>query len=245
MEIDPSVATLSVRLLLFRTEGFPHQIETTPLPDKWEISSVAISKIDPIAEELSRLKPNILSAKNIIITSKHTVKLLFESYPSLIHSQSTYYFVVGDGTARYLSTFSIPNDRILIPQIHTGNGILDEFSARLSSENTIYAGSSETNSELIDKLQDLGVLCSKIYRPIPLKMGSIPIENYNFILISSGSIAYSLFSQFAGRFNKNVTFIAYGKQTEQVLKQFTDRFITARSAKPKDIISVIRSKNTV
>ncbi|NBV84240.1 uroporphyrinogen-III synthase [bacterium] len=206
-----------------------------------KVDAVPAIAITPIPSGIAQITPEILGPiDTLIITSNETVSILFKIHTIIDLLKLKSYIAVGPSTYQSLINAGIPAHQIKISSIHSAKGIRDEWGASLAHDHVLYPTSEAADPSLIKSLQCASVTQVALYRPETIKIAIAHANQYDYIVMTSGSIARSFFSQYPPE-TLVATYIAMGQQTADVIRSYSSRVITAYPSTQEGIIKALVS----
>jgi uroporphyrinogen-III synthase len=237
MERVPSL--VDTKILVLR-----HPAEATIIRDSCTqlgaiVHAVPAIKILPISTGLSQITPTLLQQVDVVIfTSKHAIQLIFNQ-PNLPQQlENKIYVAVGPSTAETLITNGIRRECILVPTEYNADGIIQQFRSKFSGQMLLYPKSEAASPYLSGMLAGFSLIEIAIYRPSPIPIAITSVTQYDYIVITSSSIAHSFFSQYPPQAYPP-TYIAMGEQTAQAIRPFASEVIVASPSTQAGVVSSI------
>ncbi len=167
----------------------------------------------------------------LMITSRIAAQLL----PLSIMNRAPVIVAVGNSTESMIRTRDI-HTPIRVPPSPSMRGIQTHLVGDLVRKKILYPRSS--NAIVAESwFTDLpSTLISPIlYHPVPVNIDDIQPDRFDWIIVSSGQIAYHLFTSFP---NLSVPIVCIGPETERALPPKTPRIVSPSPA-ATDILSCI------
>ncbi len=237
MERVPSL--VDTKILVLR-----HPSEATIICDSCTqlgaiVHAIPAIKILPISTGLSQITPTLLQQVDVVIfTSKHAIELIFTQPTLPNHLKNKIYVAVGPSTAETLIKHGIRRERILVPTEYNADGIIRQFRSKFGAQTLLYPKSEAASPYLSAMLTGLSLIEISIYRPAPIPIAIASLTQYDYIVITSSSIAHSFFSQHPPQ-TESPIYVAMGEQTAQAIRPFASKVIVASPSTQAGVVSSI------
>lgn len=237
MEINPTLTPPKV--LLLRADGPPHEFEAIATQLNWFLDVIIAMTTTVIDTHLLMLAQKIQTQVELVVfTSKKSVDIVCQIPHLLPYLQKLKFICVGTATATQLCQYGISSHAIQVPEDYTAAGIVKKYEPLFAISRILYPRSEAANPYLKTIITRYNGTVIDIYKPTPIPIAIPSIQQYDYIVLTSGSIATHFFTHYSA--NPNLPpVVAVGIQTAKTIQNYTQNLVIPTDSRPNGIIHAI------